>query len=165
MEEQMTKVKLIELIEIQRHSLDQALSHLEESQMSIPGVESDMSVKDILAHISAWERKICQWLEESAAGKVPQRPAPGFTWDDLDTVNLQIYEENKEKPLNEVLSEYHDSYQESLKIVKAFSEDDLIDPNHFEWREGDPLWHMVGGNTFWHYEEHESSIRKWIKEQ
>ena len=165
MEEQMTKVKLIELIEIQRHRLDQALSHLEESQMSIPGVESDLSVKDILAHISAWERKMSQWLEESAAGKVPHRPAPGFTWDDLDTVNLQIYEENKEKPLNEVLSEYHDSYQESLKIVKAFPEDDLIDPNHFEWRVGDPLWHMVGGNTFWHYEEHESSIRKWIKEQ
>ena len=58
MEEQMTKVKLIELIVIQRHSLDQTLTRLEESQMTIPGVESDWSVKDILAHISAWERKM-----------------------------------------------------------------------------------------------------------
>ncbi len=108
---------------------------------------------------------MCQWLEESAAGKAPQRPAPGLTWDDLDKVNLQIYEENKDKPLNEVLSEYHDSYQESLEIIKSFSEDDLIDPDRFEWREGDPLWHMVSGNTFWHYQEHENSIREWIKEQ
>ena len=131
MEEQMTKVKLIELIEVQRRSLDQALTR----------------------------------LEECAAGKVPQRPAPGLTWDDLDKVNLQIYEQNKDKPLDEVLSEFHDSYQESLEIVKAFPEDDLIDPDRFDWREGDPLWHMVGGNTFWHYEEHEISIRKWIKEQ
>ena len=165
MEEQMTKVKLIELIEIQRRSLDQALTRLEESQMTIPGVESDLSVKDILAHISAWERKMCQWLEESAARKVPQRPAPGLNWDDLDMVNLQIYEQNKDKPLDEVLSEFHDSYQESLEIVKAFPEDDLIDPDRFDWREVDPLWQMVGGNTFWHYEEHEISIRKWIQEQ
>jgi hypothetical protein len=165
MEEQMTKVKLIELIEVQRHSLDQTLTRLEESQMTIPGVESDWSVKDILVHISAWERKMCQWLEECADGKVPQRPAPGHTWDDLDKVNLQIYEQNKDKSPDEVLFEFHDSYQESLEIVKAFPEDDLIDPDRFEWRESDPLWHMVGGNTFWHYEEHENSIRKWTKEQ
>ena len=38
MEEQMTKVKLIELIETQRRSLDQTLTRLEEFQMTIPSV-------------------------------------------------------------------------------------------------------------------------------
>jgi hypothetical protein len=48
--------------------------------------------------------------------------------------------------------------------VNALSEAELTDPQHFAWREGDPLWHMVAANTWWHYKEHRETISAWLKE-
>ena len=55
-----------------------------------PGIEGNRSVKDIVAHMTAWEQRMIQWLDESAAGLAPQRPAPGMTWDDLDLTTPTI---------------------------------------------------------------------------
>jgi hypothetical protein len=29
--------------------------------------------------------------------------------------------------------------------------------------EDDPLWHLVGANTFWHYPPHAKVIRAWLE--
>ncbi len=130
--------------------------------MAQPGVESNWSVKDILAHIMAWEKRMVQWLEESLRGEVPERPAPGMSWDDLDRLNEQIYRENRDRALDEVLADFRQSHEESLRVVEAIAEEDLIEPERFEWREGDPIWHMVAGNTWWHYKEHRETISNWL---
>jgi hypothetical protein len=88
-----------------------------------------------------------------------------MTWDDLDQMNEETYLENRDKPLTEVLEEFHQSFPKALNIVKGISEEDLIDPDGFEWREGKPLWFIVAANTFWHYDEHEKAIREWMEGQ
>ena len=154
MENQMTKARLLESIEKEHEQLETILGSLDESQFTTPGAGNGWSIKDILAHITAWERKMCLWLEESLAGKIPQRPAPGLTWDDLDLLNQQIFEQNREKTLDEVLAEFKESYTTSLAMIKTITEEDLIDPDRFAWREGEPLWKMIAGNTYLHYREH-----------
>jgi hypothetical protein len=32
-----------------------------------------------------------QWVGETLRGEVPETPAPGMTWDDLDRLNEQTY--------------------------------------------------------------------------
>ena len=44
---------------------------------------------------------------ETLRGDVPEMLSPGMTWDDLDQMNEQTYLENRDKPLAEVLSEFH----------------------------------------------------------
>jgi pimeloyl-ACP methyl ester carboxylesterase len=162
MEEQMTKPEILELIRSERENLETTLQGLSAEQMTELGVENHWSIKDILAHIAAWERRMIQWTEESLRGEVPQRPAPGTTWDDLDGLNEQIYLSNRDKPLDEVLAEFQSSHQAALKTVAALTETDLTDPQRFTWRQSDPLWHMVAGNTWWHYQEHGEAIRDWL---
>ena len=41
-------------------------------------------------------------------------------------------------------------------------EDELFDPDRFEWRKGRPLLWMIGGNTFGHYQEHIDWINEWL---
>ena len=65
---------------------------------------------------------------------------------------------------DKVLAGFQNSFQKTLKAVQALTEQDLIDPQRFEWREGDPLWHMVAANTWWHYKEHRETISRWLKE-
>ena len=114
MDETMTKSKILELIHGERQALKAVLGPLSEEQLTWPGVESDWSVKDILAHITDWEQRMVRWIEESMRGEVPERPAPGMTWDDLDRLNQEIYLLNKERAPADVLAESDSSYQRAL---------------------------------------------------
>lgn len=163
MEKYIAKTELLEKIRTERETLETILRKVSDDRMAQPGVESNWSVKDILAHISVWERRMIQWVEESLRGETPERPAPGMTWDDLDRLNEQTYQLDRDKPLDEVSAEFRNSYQRSLKTVEALSEDDLNDPQRFEWRKSDPLWHMVAANTFWHYKDHAETIAAWLE--
>ena len=163
-EAQISKREILEAIRVERQALEAAINPLTEIQMAQPGVEHDWSVKDILAHITDWEIRLVAWIEESLVGEVPQRPAPGMTWDDLDLLNQQTYLANKDRPLDAVLTDFHSSYQGAFKTVQALSEDDLVNTQRFAWRDGDPLWHMVAANTWWHYKEHRETIVLWLKD-
>jgi hypothetical protein len=165
MSEQMRKSKLLEQIQAERERLERTLAELSTDQMTQPGIQDQWSVKDILAHITVWEKRMTRWLGETLRGEVPQMLPPGMTWDDLDQMNEQTYLENRDRLLAEVLSEFHHSYPQALGAVEAASEEDLIDPHRFEWRGGKPLWEMVAANTFWHYEEHGESLRTWLEKR
>lgn len=160
-----TKAQILNLIETEHEALQAVLKPLPESQMVQPGAEEKLSVKDILAHITDWEQRMLQWIEESLQGKTPERPAPGMTWDDLDRLNEQTYLANINRPFSEVQSDFIVSYQKSLQTVAALSEADLFDPHRFAWREGEALWRMVEVNTWVHYREHRQSISRWLAEQ
>ncbi len=163
-EEQMTKGKIMAAIQSEWEALQTTLNQLSETQMLEPGVENGWTVKDILAHITDWEIRMVAWIEESLRGEVPQRPAPGMSWDDLDRLNQQTYLLHKDALLSEVSTDFHSSYQTALKTVESLTEQDLVDPQRFAWREGDPMWHMVAANTWWHYKEHNESIVEWLKD-
>jgi hypothetical protein len=160
--EQMTKTKILDWVRSERETLGAMLGQLNEAQMTQPGVENNWSVKDILAHITDWEKRMVQWIEESLQGKTPEQPAPGMTWDDLDKLNERTYLANKDRPLSAIVTEFDDSYQRSLKVVEALTEEALLDPNRFEWRGGKPLWYMVAANTWEHYQEHREAISNWL---
>jgi len=165
MSDAMTKAKIVDLIQSKRQALESLLAGLDEAQMIQPGVENSWSVKDIMAHITDWERRMVGWIEESLRDEVPQRPAPGMSWDDLDRLNEQTYLLNKDRALSAVLADSHHSYERALQVVEALTEEDLVDPGRFDWRGGDPMWHMVAANTWEHYQEHREPIENWLKRQ
>ena len=162
-EEKMTKSRLLEEIQIEHQRLEKTLAMVDEEQMLIPGVIDVWTIKDILAHITVWEQRMVRWLGEAMSGEVAQMLPAGMTWDDLDEWNEQTYQEHRHRPLKEVLADFDLSYPQALTAAKEVPEQDLIDPDRFDWREGDPLWVMVAANTFWHYTEHEESIRAWLE--
>ncbi|MFH2039921.1 MAG: ClbS/DfsB family four-helix bundle protein, partial [Chloroflexota bacterium] len=88
---------------------------------------------------------------------------PGMTWDDLDKLNEQTYLANKDRLLDEVLTASAESYSRVLDAIQNLSDEDLFDGSRFAWREGDPLWHMVAANTWWHYREHRQQVETWLK--
>ena len=160
----MTKSRLLEEIQIEHQRLEKTLAMVDKEQMLIPGVIDEWTVKDILAHITVWEQRMVRWLGEAMSGEVAQMLPDGMTWDNLDEWNEQTYQEHRHRPLEQVLADYELSYPQALKAAKEVPEVDLIDPDRFDWREGDPLWVMVAANTFWHYTEHEESVRAWLEQ-
>jgi hypothetical protein len=161
--EEITKPQMLELINDEWFALEVILRSLDEEKLTQPGVEGLWTVKDIVAHITAWEKLMIQWLEESLRGETPQRPAPGEAWEDLDDFNEQLYLDNKDNNLDVVLNDFATVHAKAAELVARMNESDLTDPDRFEWRKGDPIWHLVAGNTWLHYAEHRETITKWIE--
>jgi hypothetical protein len=161
--DEINKQQMLDLINDAWTAFEDVWRPLDRERLELPGVERAWSVKDILAHITAWEKLMIQWLEESLRGETPQRPAPGEEWEDLDVFNEHLYQDNRGKSLEVVLKEYNAIHARAVEIVAGMQEDDLIDPERFAWRRGDPIWHLVAGNTWLHYSEHRETISKWIE--
>jgi hypothetical protein len=156
----MTKAKLLDLIQTERQALEAVLAKLDEQQIIAPLLEADWSVKDTLAHIVAWEQHMLQWIKASVQGEPTDPPPYDLPDEELNAINKRTFVENKDRPLAGVQKEFAASYQEALELVQALTEEDLLDLQRFVWREGHPLWELVGANTFWHYAEHREAVEK-----
>ncbi len=152
------KQDLIQRIRNERDGLGSLLGNLSEDEMLIPTEENAWSVKDHVAHIVVWEKRLVEWLDVVEKGDVPQQLPPGMTWDDLDRWNEQTFEENRERELKEVLADFNHFAEEVVQAVEAIPEKLLMRADSLAWRSGSPLWEMVAANTFGHYPEHREAI-------
>lgn len=159
MDDPENKEQVLEYIHSAREELESVIDQLDEARMLEPMDPDGWTVKDVLAHLTVWEQRMIQWTEESLSGEIPQRPAPGMTWNDLDRLNELTYRTNKDRPLADVLRDFKASFQQTLETVERLSQEDLFNPKRFAYRQGDPLWHMVAANTWWHYREHADALR------
>jgi len=158
--EKMTKPILLEQIRTERGRLEETLARLTHAQMLLPGVDGEWSVKDALAHISAWERRMISWVGSHLRHEVPAVPMP---WD-VDHMNADTFAQVKNKPLAEVLEEFRLSYWDSLTLTESLSEEQLQTIHADTWPMG-PLWTGIAANMNWHYKEHCLDIQKWLSNQ
>ena len=84
MDEEITKTEILVLIRSERESLEVMLEPLSDEQMIQPGVENTWSIKDILAHITDWERRMVQWIkgQDEPTGRIIEKAI-------LNTFNLK----------------------------------------------------------------------------
>lgn len=156
------KEELLTAVSTTRHTFTTLIHGIPVAHMETPGVEADWSIKDIVAHICAWEASLCRWLEMAARGETPDRPQSDA---DIERMNAEFTAVNAPKSLGTVLSEFDALEAQVVAAVTAVPEDALFTPGYYAWRQPEsPLWHMVGGNTFWHYEEHTAPIQAYLQQ-
>ena len=159
MTETITKNALLGNILEGYNQFEGLLASLREEQMTVPEVNGPWSVKDNIAHLTAWHNYTLDQLEGLQTGKEPPAFMPGLTTEDEE--NEQIYQQNKYRPLAEVLTDFRASYQRVYDTVQSMSEETLNAP--FPWRTGgNPVWPLIAGNTYEHYQEHGNIIRDWL---
>src|SRR5690242_15772488 len=107
-----TKKQLLEEIEKERTTLEEFLSELTPEEMTKTGVLGPWSAKDVMAHLLEWEQMFLGWYKARLKGKIAEKPAPGFKWNQLPQLNQQIYEKYCIQPLQEVQKEFRASYRQ-----------------------------------------------------
>ena len=158
----MDKTGLLEMIQSDRAQLDGMLATLSTEQMRQATLEHDWSIKDVLAHIAAWERRCVGWIQAGFRGEQPDKPEAGYTWEDINKLNEKTFQENRNRSLDDVQSDYRQSYQQILAQVHALSEDEITNPQRFSWTNGRTLVPYIAANTYEHYQEHIKQIREWL---
>ncbi len=134
------------------------LADLPQPRMTEPGIEGHWSIKDIIAHITWYEREMVTVLRT--------RVFKGSEWWDLSTTerNQKIFEQNRDRALEDVLDEHRRVHRELVVEAEKLTDEDLNDPSRIaEMPPGWRLSQILAGNTTTHYPDHIQSIRQGLK--
>ena len=98
-----------------------------------------------------------------ARGEEPVIPLPGHTADELDQLNLQTYEENRETPPETILAAFESSFAGLLEAVGSLQEEDLERSFGAYWADGEryTLRDVIRWR-YYHYLAHAEHIDNWL---
>jgi hypothetical protein len=126
------------------------------SKLELPGVEGTWSVKDILVHVTWFEREMLTMLQTRTL-------AGSKLWElSQDERNRIIYEQNKAVPLAVVRSESNSVHEDLLLQLQLCSDEELNQAARYEsmpsdWVPGE----ILANNTYDHYRDHTVPIMAW----
>jgi hypothetical protein len=164
-----SKVEFLEQMRSMRARWEAVIAEADEAQSVQPGVEGEWSLKDIIAHVTAYERGLVEWLEAASRGEAVL--LPDLDHPDVDYRNAVIFARNRHLSLQEVMSESRQVFQHLLKLVDGRSNEELAEPWRTEWfvrprwRTSRALWECIADDSYRHYRQHIPGIRTWLDEQ
>lgn len=165
----MTKMELLRQMRAERSRWDALMRQIPHDRMLEPAINRGWSIKDTIGHIAFYEGWLLNWLEAAAHGSVKVA-----THQDLltaDQRNALVWQDNKDRNLEELLDESKQVSERLYLLVKTLSEADLCDPHRFSryilpfWGDTRPLWKCIAEDSSEHYREHAHSIEEWWKAQ
>jgi hypothetical protein len=162
---QVSKSQLLKDIQAEHSRLERCISALEPEQMIQPGIVGDWSVKDVLAHLAAWEQLFLEWYRTGLQNNDSATPPVGMSRKAMDALNREIYQNNCQRDLDNILSAFHSSYLETLTTIDAIPEEAIFSPGRFSWTGRFTLADYIAGNTCNHYAWARAQIRKHLGSQ
>jgi hypothetical protein len=130
--------------------LEAQLASAPTSRMDEGGVVGPWSVKDVVGHITTWEREVIT----SVSNYIARRDTASLEWKtDLDGFNSRAVEHTRPQTLDELMAELVRTHEELLAFVAGLPEGDLST---------DGVSNRIREGTFDHYAEHTASIRQWL---
>ena len=162
MTRQTSKAQLLKDIQTQRRRLEKNLAKLSASELIEPGVTGSWSVKDLLAHLTAWEQLFLHWCSSGEGAPTCEIPPVGMSRQAMAVLNEAIFKRNRDRPLEDVAAEFTASFLQIQAAIQDISEEDLFAHGRFPWTGNLTLADYAAGNTCNHYAWANAQIRKWI---
>jgi hypothetical protein len=161
--EPMTSARLLSIMQTERAEWEALLAQVGEERMDTPGVDGQWSVKDIVAHLTWYDRTVVEGAQTVMRGEPYVRT--GLRALGMDERNERIAAESRDRPLRDVLADSRQVFDQVLAVVRACPDDVLNDGRRFGLPGDVPPWVLVANNTYEHYREHGRAIRAWLDRQ
>jgi len=164
----MDKQNLLDAIQNEADQWETFLEEVGEGRMEEPGATGEWSFKDVVAHLSMWRSRTLARLAAARQGQAPSSQFWPAGWEedndeDIEKINHWIYEENCDRTLGDVLNESRQQFRHMRELVRGLSDEDLFNPDRFEWMDGKSLSTLINFSHF--HEEHEPVLRYWLESQ
>lgn len=161
------KTQIITTIRDEFGRWEDLLAGMSEDQVTVPLIPSNLSIKDVLAHLMAWQQRSIARLEAAQFNREPEFPA----WpadldpesDDVDQVNAWIYQIHHEQSWSNVHRAWRDGYLRFMALGEAIPEGDLLVVGRYPWMDPYPLATVLVA-SYEHHEEHRQSLHEWLRE-
>jgi len=156
---------VIEAIQRHRAELEATIAPLNDEQLEASPA-GGWSIKDHLAHITAWEMSVVALLTSTPRHEGLGVDKATYENHDVDAVNHTIFRQNHHRPVHDVLTDFRAAHQQLMAVLNSLSDDDLQKtysdylPDEPGDDTGAPVLDWVAGNTYHHYAEHLEVIRE-----
>ncbi len=156
----MDKATFINTLKQSRAEWEALLAQVDEEQMLQPGAAGKWSVKDVIVHVAWGEREMVPIMHTRVL-------VGSELWELSDDERNEIeYQQNRDRPLQEILQEEQQAYADLFEAAQALSDEDLNDPHRFKQMPEEWVpWQIFAGNSFKHYQDHIPSIREWLAQR
>ena len=140
---------------------EKLLSGLGEAQITQPRFDLDWSIKDVVAHLWAWQQISIARMEGGVLGRAPEYPKwiveSMENWEeDSDQVNALTFERYHEKSWSEIYGAWRIGFLRFLDLGSQISEHDLLDGDRYSWLHG----YSLAGIMIASYDHHQEHIEK-----
>ena len=156
------KTQIITMLEEIFNRWEALLAGLSETQLTTPLPPSTWSVKDVIAHLMAWQQVSIARLQAAQLGSEPVFPGwlvgqDPESEEDLEQFNARIYATYCEQPWARVNQDWRDGFLRLVKLGKEIPENDLLDAEKYPWLKGYALLAVLQGSCE-HHREHRDSL-------
>ena len=147
---------------------EELFASLNEEQITAPQFDFDWSIKDVMAHLWAWQQISITRMEGGLLDREPEFPKwilnLGEDWEeDADRVNALTFETNHEKLWSEIHQNWRNGFLQFLELGNKISERDLLDGDKYPWLKGYSLAFIFVA-SYDHHQEHFEKLTDWLRE-
>ena len=152
------KDHIIAALQEQFERWEELLASLRKEQITSPQFDLGWSIKDVMAHLWAWQQISIARMEAGKLGREPQYPpwimSIGYDWEeDADRVNTFTFENNRGKLWSEVYQNWKNGFLQLLELGNQISERDLLSGDRYPWLKGYNLASILIA-SYDHHQEH-----------
>ncbi len=164
----MNKAELVHWLQTEQQQWEALLTQVGVERMEQPGVNGQWSMKDLVAHMTGWNRRLAAYMQAAQRGE-PEPPPP---WpahlQDGDEINAWIYEAYHGRPAQAVLDEARQTIQQGITVLASLPDDTPIEADHDAAGKAYYRVRIGGvrfppGEFFEHFhDDHEANVRAWL---
>lgn len=145
------KATVLQQLDTEYRSFRDLVAGLSDEQMAEVWFGS-WGVREILAHISGWQREMAAAAQRLARG---ERPTPeGVSYDDADAWNARFATGAAAQRGREALRQWEQAYGGYVAALEQVPDD--------RWGEGRAINRIAQASGWGHFREHAGPIRQWL---
>ena len=149
------------------NELFEMITPLKESQLEVSGVQGFRSIKDIIAHLTYWNKYGIKWIEFLYANKKPEMPVNGNTIEEVRKeqakINEIVHQRNQNRPAKEIVEEYKETFSLLIDSVNRLDEKHLSQVFFYPWTKKPVTGTAIVMWRYWHQQNHTKYIKTWLE--
>lgn len=158
-----TKHTLLASIALRRAELEATIATVPADRREEP-LPSGWSVKDILAHVTFWERSLLDRLEAAAAGR-DIAASPYLIDVGVDATNARVQAQHSSQSWDVLHFDFAEVHRRMVECLARLTDADLFDPARAQPLIGIEMYTVaerILAETADHFGEHTAQIRAWL---
>lgn len=155
-----TRDELVRLLEAAYKRFEQTLDRFSDAQTTAANIVGVWSPKDVLAHMLYWQRLPVHELNAALRGE--RYPEDGSNADEMNAKSVAA---NQNVSWNALREDFRRAHREVIDAVKSLPDAAFEPGSAVEQALNDTVVDALAGNTYDHYDVHETQLRAWLDTQ
>lgn len=145
------------------------LAKLDEAEITKHQFDGNLSIKDNVAHLWAWQQLSIARLRAALKDEDLDFELFPKQYDaeaeDVDDLNAWIDKTYKDESWDTVYTMWKSGYDTVLELSEQIPEDDFFAPTKYKWIEGYPLFAVLEGTYDHHHNDHLLQLLEWYEQK